>query len=392
MQWFPKRSWMLSIAVGVCICITIYLLFEAKFTIKDESPVVDRAYNNKGKKLLLIYSTWFRMPQWGIWTESLLRKEFAHCHGSNNCIATYNKGKLHEADALLFHGRDIEIYRNGMYSASVLRDLRQASGTYDQKWIFLSHETPQRDVSIYRPYDGIFNWTATYNRNSDVFAPYGQYVKLDAPHPTTINYAKTKKYLAAWPVSNCDVKLRLEYALELEKYIPLTVYGSCGRFFKSRGECPRRNKNCHDRLGLYKFYFAFENEFCHDWMTEKYWRAIKVDSVPVVMGENFEGLAIPGSYIDVNNFPSIKALAEYLLYLDKNDDEYNKYFSHKTSYKEAGISYFCAICDKLNSNEFTRKTKVDLSNRYSFQKTCLQDPNRIAELTKQVQESKKEPE
>ena len=340
------------------------------------------------RKLLLIYTTWFGIPQWGVWNQALLDKEYTQCYGSNNCIATYDKGKLQEADGLLFHGRDVENRRAGIYSASVLKDLRKASGRFDQKWIFLAHETPQRNPNFYRPYDGVFNWTATYNRNSDVFAPYGQHKKIDPPQPITVNYAKTKKYLAAWPVSNCGVKLRLDYALELEKYIPLTVYGGCGHLFKNRGECPRRNKDCHDRLGLYKFYFAFENEFCRDWMTEKYWRAIKVGSVPVVMGENFEGLAIPGSFIDVNNFPSIKALAEYLLYLDKNDAEYNKYLSYKGTYQEAGISFFCAICDHLNNPGFEKRTEVKLSDRYSFEKTCHQDPKRITDLERQVKVSR----
>ena len=352
------------------------------------SEVIPETRRPNVKKLLLVYSTWFGNSHWGPWNEALLEREFAYCSGSKNCIATYNKSKLHVADALLFHGRDVELNRNGIYSASTLRKLRRENGKYSQKWIFLAHETPQRDENIYKPFDGVFNWTATYNRNSDVFIPYGQFKRRNPTQTLTINYAKMKKYLAAWPVSNCGVKLRLEYALELEKYIPLTVYGGCGRLFKNKGECPRQNKDCHDRLGLYKFYFAFENEFCQDWMTEKYWRAIKVGSVPVVMGENFEGLAIPGSYIDVNNFTSIRKLADYLLFLDKNDEEYNKYFAHKSIFTEGGMSYFCAICDKLNSVEFEKETEVRLSERYGFRTTCHQDAKRITELEEQVKEAK----
>ena len=180
------------------------------------------------KKLLLVYSTWFGIPHWGPWNEALLVREFAYCPGSKSYIATYNKSKLHEADALLFHGLDVELNRNGIYSASTLRNVKRESGKYSQKWIFLAHETPQRDENNYRPFDGVFNWTATYNRNSDVYITYGQFKRRNPAQTLTVHYAKTKKYLAAWPVSNCSVKLRLNYASELQKYIPLTVYGGCG--------------------------------------------------------------------------------------------------------------------------------------------------------------------
>ena len=403
MRMYLKRSGPAKVALFACVCLVLYFalrqqLFKEKFANYSSKPDVNTpdtkplqnliTKNQPKKKVLLIYSTWFGMPRWGVWNQDLLDKEFPKCFGSKNCVATYDKGRLAEADGVLFHGRDVESRRADIYSAANLLKARNTNGNYAQKWIFLAHETPQRAASIYSPYDGFFNWTATYNRNSDVYAPYGQYTRIEPPQPITVNYAKTKKYLAAWPVSNCFVQLRLNYALELQKHIPLTVYGGCGKFFKNKGECPRRNKDCHDRLGLYKFYFAFENEFCRDWMTEKYWRAITVESVPVVMGENFEGLAIPGSYIDVNKFPSIKALAEYLLHLDKNDDEYNKYFAYKSTYKEAGISFFCAMCDKLNSEEFEKKTQVKLSERYGFETTCHQDPQRIRDLERQVAESR----
>ena len=399
----------LRIQVALLLCILVILVLHLRATFKHNGKIESRSEGHTNarkiessgktskikkpaeKKLLLMYSTFFHGPRWNYWDDFLLRKEFSGCPGSKNCVGTHNKSRLLEADALLFNGRDVEANRNGIYSASALRDLRRTSGRLDQKWIYFAHETPQWDRNIYKPFDGVFNWTATYNRNSDVFAPYAQHIMINPPQPVTANFAKKKKYLAAWPVSNCNSKLRLDYALELQKYIPLTVYGGCGRFFKDHGECSRKKNACLERLGLYKFILSFENEFCHDWMTEKYWRVIRVESVPVVMGENFEGLAIPNSYIDVNKFGSIKALADYLLYLDKNDEEYNKFFAYKGTYKGSGIAFFyCSICDKLNSEAFEKRTEVTLSERYGFKETCHQDPKRITDLERQIQESKKE--
>ena len=395
------------VQAALLVCILVIIVLHMKTAIKHNGKIEVRHEGHKTvekieskaikpetkkpavKKLLLMYSTFFNGPIWNYWNDFVLRKEFSDCPGSKNCVGTHNKSRLLEADALLFNGRDVEMHRNDRYSASALKDLRRASGKHHQKWIYFAHETPQWDRNIYKPYDGVFNWTATYNRNSDVFAPYAEHLRINPPEPVTTNFAKKKKYLVAWPVSNCNPKVRLEYALELQKYIPLTVYGGCGRFFKDHGDCTRKRNDCLEKLSLYKFILSFENEFCHDWMTEKYWRVIKVESVPVVMGENFEGLAIPNSYIDVNKFGSIKALADYLLYLDKNDEEYNKFFAYKGTYKGSGIAFFyCSICDKLNSEAFEKRTEVTLSERYGFKETCHQDPKRITDLERQIQESK----
>ena len=53
----------------------------------------------------------------------------------------------------------------------------------------------------------------------------------------------------------------------------------------------------------YKFYLAFENALCPDYVTEKFFRTLKLPVVPIVMGgDNYENLVPPGSFIDVNNF------------------------------------------------------------------------------------------
>ncbi len=54
--------------------------------------------------------------------------------------------------------------------------------------------------------------------------------------------------------------------------------------------------------------------------------------LPIVYGagiEVYERMAPPHSFIHVNQFESIKALADYLHYLDKNDTAYATYFAWK---------------------------------------------------------------
>ena len=60
---------------------------------------------------------------------------------------------------------------------------------------------------------------------------------------------------------------RLAYARELGKYINVDIFGACGP-----NRCPRTNSNkCFQLLDEdYKFYLAFENSNCKDYITEKF--------------------------------------------------------------------------------------------------------------------------
>lgn len=341
-----------------------------------------------GRKIILLYTTWFYQPQWLDFTGPAMYERMDACDSAKKCLLTYDKSYLKQAAGLVFHGRDVEVYRNEKYSASVLKELRKEV-PQTQKWIFLSHENPQKDVNIYKPFDGIFNWSSSFSRKSDVFAPFQQFAKREVPLNDVRNYAKEKTGFVAWAVSNCDAKLRLEYALQLEKYINITVYGKCNHKFKIRRNCKHFDKACIKEMSKYKFYLAFENDFCFDYVTEKYWEKIQLDVVPVVLGSNYDGVAIPGSYIDVASFDSIRQLSEYLLYLDKNDDAYNKYFAYKSKYAlREGGNLYCKICDKLYSEDAKQHSQIILSEEFNYWKNCVANRENEVKAWKQVKESK----
>ena len=94
-----------------------------------------------------------------------------------------------------------------------------------------------------------------------------------------------KTDFASAVISNCnDKSKRLKLIKELQKYIPVTVFGKCGK------PCPNKFKNstfadCKSVLGTeYKFYFAFENSICKEYITEKFFAILKYDIIPVVFG------------------------------------------------------------------------------------------------------------
>ncbi|VDM00048.1 unnamed protein product [Schistocephalus solidus] len=119
---------------------------------------------------------------------------------------------------------------------------------------------------------------------------------------------------------------RLQYIEELAKYTDIDVFG------RNHIPCPRSGAACLYELALqYKFYLAFENSNCEDYITEKFFEnALRQDMVPVVMGaprESYCAIAPPNSFIHVDDFSSPAELAGYLNWLDRNDTAYASYFA-----------------------------------------------------------------
>jgi hypothetical protein len=78
---------------------------------------------------------------------------------------------------------------------------------------------------------------------------------------------------------------------------------------------------------LPQFHLALENTRCTDYVTEKLFTAFTRGQVPIVLGAPNVADHSPGpdSFIDATAFPSARALADYLLYLDRNDTAYEQY-------------------------------------------------------------------
>ena len=67
-------------------------------------------------------------------------------------------------------------------------------------------------------------------------------------------------------------------------------------------------------FNFYRFYLAFENSMCRDYVSEKVFQRM-ADSlvIPIVMGgANYSAHLPPHSYINVEDFKSPKELASHL--------------------------------------------------------------------------------
>lgn len=175
-------------------------------------------------------------------------------------------------------------------------------------------------------------------------------------------------------ISNCDSAYRNSYIEEIRKYLPLTIYGKCGK------QC--LGSECRELISRdFKFFFLFENSLCRDYITEKIFDTLKYDIIPVVMGVGNYSYYVPKSgFINGLDFDSPKKLADYLNYLNENKTAYNDYFKWKkyikTDSNVVSAGYLCEMCIKLNLEEnlgYVEKNELTLvKQRFGLFENCFQ--------------------
>ncbi|XP_029636394.1 glycoprotein 3-alpha-L-fucosyltransferase A [Octopus sinensis] len=279
----------------------------------------------------------------------------------NTCYLTDDRTKRSSADAILFY--------HGVSAMNIPRPLNQI-------WVLYMLECPYHTPGL-AGVKNLFNWTATYRHDSTIVAPYEkfQYFNESVKQKEQVkNYAATKTKKVAWFVSNCGAQNdRRTYAEELAKYIQVDIYGACGSF-----KCPRNiAKKCFEMLNKdYKFYLAFENSNCRDYITEKLFvNGLQHDIVPIVMGahpDDYRKIAPLNSYIHVEDFKSPKELAAYLHKLDQNNNLYNAYFKWKGMGEFINTFFWCRFCTMLHAADLYKPTWYDdLENWWRGDGICI---------------------
>ena len=295
---------------------------------------------NTNTKLILFWNKWFDDPEYGYGTGVSLPFQKNNCP-VYNCEITIDRNRIKESDIVVFHMRD-KIGRLPKY--------RHPS----QEWIFLLYESPKHS-NEYTKYNGLFNTSATYQLKSNYISLYSADSYMEWSYNANFNenedFSENKFEFAAAIISNCnDKSKRLEYIKELQRYIPLDVYGRCGM------PCP--SENCKEYVSSkYKFFLAFENSVCKDYISEKFFHILSYNIIPVVYGGGIYEKHIPSSgFINELNYNNLKDLADYLLYLNRNKTAYNSYFKWKKfvrfEKKAVKVGHFCEMCIKLNLNYY----------------------------------------
>ncbi|XP_046545592.1 LOW QUALITY PROTEIN: alpha-(1,3)-fucosyltransferase C-like [Haliotis rubra] len=229
------------------------------------------------------------------------------------CHLTKDKTRLVGSQAVLFHAQDL---------GSLPRQ-RQSN----QVWIFHTREPPPNAAFNFYRYANVFNWTSTYRSDSEVYSPYGGTFRRKRPNRGVPNFASTKTHGVAWVASNCrDQAQRGNLVKELRKFIHVDTFGYCGEM-----DLPADKTD--EVLKHYKFYLAFENSYCRDYISEKFWSSLRRHQIPIVAGGgDYARVAPPHSYINVLEYQSTEELAGYIKYLDQNDEAYNEYLEWTREY------------------------------------------------------------
>ena len=139
---------------------------------------------------------------------------------------------------------------------------------------------------------------------------------------------------------------RDKYVNELQLYMPVVKLGECGD-----RHCHGTRMECYRHLAAGNlFYLAFENSLCEDYITEKFWLALRVGMVPVVRGplpEAYRRVAPPNSFIHVQEFSTPSALATFLRRLAADSPAYEDYLAWRATHRVQKVRQACGLCAEL---------------------------------------------
>ncbi|XP_033752149.1 alpha-(1,3)-fucosyltransferase 10-like [Pecten maximus] len=307
--------------------------------------------------------------------------------GNHRCFFTVDRHyrRHNQTKVFMFYGTDLDHV-----------DLPLPRNPH-QHWALLHEESPKNNyIYSHKPVVTLFNHTCTFKRESDYpistqYLPSLKWLsntEYMVPTAEKNRLQKTELSPLIYVHSDCGTPSdRDTYVELLMKHIKIDSYGKClhNRDLPQHLQHPIQGMDHSDFFKLvskYKFSLAFENAMCDDYMTEKLWRPLMLGSVPIVMGSPKVKDFLPSNHsaIIVDDFKSIEELVEYIKFLDKNDDEYEKYLAWKktgienkylielmknrewgvdgsrgTKYHNFIDGFECFVCQRIHENEIALK-------------------------------------
>ena len=344
------------------------------FHLHNKQEDTETLSENKNQKLILFYN-----PSNFQIVRNLTNRtySFDNCQ-YKNCKMSFNPSDANLSDAVIFHWfKQLKHYPN-------------YTRPRNQVWIFIKHEPTRQYVrnSTVWPFwePGMkrnFNWTMTYSRYSDIHQPYGM-MKLKPSSTKTRDYlaiAKSKTKDAIWVVSKCRTSgRREEYINVLKQYIDVEVLGACGRNWSCGVRSNHPMDNCFDILNkTYRYYLAFENDLCDDYVTEKFYENYEYDLLMVSRAGHPSRRPVEyidkNAYIDTKDFKNPHELGKYLQNLSKNVTRYAEMLAAKdkygvVTYQELFLESVCNICERLNNLRKYKFVYEDVSKWMRQREPC----------------------
>ncbi|CDW55715.1 glyco protein 3 alpha L fucosyltransferase A [Trichuris trichiura] len=297
-----------------------------------------------------------------------------------NCHVTHNRNLLPKAAAVVYYDRAIR-----------LSSLPPKPRLPNQHYVFFLMESAHHvsSVAFNALAKNYYTLTMSYRRDSDLFTPFGfvrpRKTPLETPYTVWKSIALSKPKNAVWMGSFCNTPSKREvYVEKLKQYMQVDVYGKCGDL-----KCPKtdtaymKEDQCEQMLKKnYKFYLAFENSVCKDFVTEKVFNRFDSHLVPVVFKRSHvEPLLPKGSFIAADDFKGPKELADYLNYLSANWTAYIEYYKWKDKYEvvpfPSGLEIgMCQLCARLRADNdvqviYPTESADDVSKWFIGKSECI---------------------
>ena len=349
-------------------------------------PTIDNTPNTPKSKREVLILQWDFVPgaHWRLGSnEKALPCDATTVRDSScTCKYTNDKSRLNASTAVM---GDVRVYRRKNYTPSQIRKL-QRPGQY---WILYNIESlgfPDNDHPILTP--GLFNLSATFQKEADIHLPYGYCVPRNNKPPFNVDSIniEDKENASLWYVSHClSNSFRMEYAQKLRKYTQIEMRGKCNHKIDNTTATQRRyvpgtfKVQSHlDEISQYKYYLSFENSYCRDYITEKVYKILQdnVFTVPIVRGLGPYNHTLPHhSYINAADFPTPKHLAQYLSKLNKNSTQYMEYFKWREKFKcedfySSRYEWPCRLCQKVCDLRDKKQIKI-LNNMDIFKNEAV---------------------
>ncbi|CAJ0602163.1 unnamed protein product [Cylicocyclus nassatus] len=303
--------------------------------------------------LIVAWTDYFSKP-----LKNVLLPTLANC--DSRCEFVDRKEHLitkRNAAAYILHGRDMD-----------LDDLPRQSSKH-LNILFLLESPYHTGSQIYRVPRNYFNATITYRQDSRYFHPYGQFQPRTQSDPvgSVITAQQVsdaiihKKKGSLIFISNCHSPSKREkLIIELGKVTDVTVRGKCedALSINTNTKSIYCKTDCSDDelINTHRFYIAFENSDCNDYITEKFYSRISQLLVPIVLKRRiYEAAGIPEhSYIAVDDFEDITELGNHLNFLLRNDTAYLRYFEWTKHFRkpDAYVGHaLCTLCEDIYSRK-----------------------------------------
>ncbi|XP_069113402.1 alpha-(1,3)-fucosyltransferase C-like [Argopecten irradians] len=342
----------LKVFVVIVVLLNMFIAPLTYHSVRAPAAESKRVKRLKMDKSFLV--SLYNPPPWLV--ELYQRTDPKQCRYTN-CRWSVDKYLHSVSDVIVFHGPSLD-------RIPIIR-------SPDQTWVMISLESPLNFGPNYKlpAWKSVFNWTMTYRKDSDIYFPYSEVIKKEN-FKDDQNYTqvlKDKKYSISWAVSHCGAASeRDKYVEYLNSYVDdINTFGKCGKFYCGEWE---DSEICFTKMAKeHKFVLSFENSFCTDYITEKAFIPYTENIVPIVRGGSKYSTFLPkGTYIDTNDFTTVKELADHIIEIDRHRNMYQDILTRKNQYtlspKTATYQRaICQVCEKLNTEQNRITTYSDIT-------------------------------